>query len=388
METADVVIVGAGIIGAAIAFELAKRGHATVSVDANAGPSLGPTSNSCAIVRSHYSTLEGVAMAYEGFRYWQEWADYLGVADEAGMAVYRQCGTATLKSRSGHHLKYLPHYRALGVEFEEWDAAELKRRVPVLDTREFWPPRRPEDPSSGDEPETRARRRGVYTPGSGYVNDPSARRPQPGGGRDGTRRALPLPHDRDRHPARRRPGRRRRTVRRHGHLRARVVNVAGPHSFLVNRMAGVEAGMNRRTRALRHEVHHVAGAARLGSRRRRHPRLRRRSRHLLQARRRQHPPAGIGGSRPATRTTGSTTPTLPTATSRAPSGRRRSSAWLGACRRSASRGARVVRRPLRLLGRLDPDLRPLRPARASTWRSARRATSSRTRALRVTAWPS
>ena len=36
-----------------------------------------------------------------------------------------------------------------------------------------------------------------------------------------------------------------------------VVNVAGPHSFIINRMAGVEAGMNIKTRALRQEVAHV-----------------------------------------------------------------------------------------------------------------------------------
>ncbi|HJL70073.1 MAG TPA: FAD-dependent oxidoreductase, partial [Anaerolineales bacterium] len=36
-----------------------------------------------------------------------------------------------------------------------------------------------------------------------------------------------------------------------------VVNVAGPHSFVINRMAGVEKGMNIKTKALRHEVHHV-----------------------------------------------------------------------------------------------------------------------------------
>ncbi len=36
-----------------------------------------------------------------------------------------------------------------------------------------------------------------------------------------------------------------------------VVNVAGPHSYLVNRLAGVEAGMNIKTRALRQEVAHV-----------------------------------------------------------------------------------------------------------------------------------
>jgi len=36
-----------------------------------------------------------------------------------------------------------------------------------------------------------------------------------------------------------------------------VVNVAGPHSFVINKMAGVYDSMNIKTKALRHEVHHV-----------------------------------------------------------------------------------------------------------------------------------
>ena len=36
-----------------------------------------------------------------------------------------------------------------------------------------------------------------------------------------------------------------------------MVNAAGPHSFIVNRMAGVEDKMKIKTRALRHEVHFV-----------------------------------------------------------------------------------------------------------------------------------
>ncbi|MDH3659583.1 MAG: FAD-binding oxidoreductase, partial [Alphaproteobacteria bacterium] len=36
-----------------------------------------------------------------------------------------------------------------------------------------------------------------------------------------------------------------------------VVNVAGPHSYKINQLAGVDAGMNIKTRALRHEVCHV-----------------------------------------------------------------------------------------------------------------------------------
>lgn len=36
-----------------------------------------------------------------------------------------------------------------------------------------------------------------------------------------------------------------------------VVNVAGPHSFVINEMAGVSDSMRIKTRALRHEVHHT-----------------------------------------------------------------------------------------------------------------------------------
>ncbi|GAH15475.1 unnamed protein product, partial [marine sediment metagenome] len=36
-----------------------------------------------------------------------------------------------------------------------------------------------------------------------------------------------------------------------------VLNAAGPHSYKINQLAGVEEGMNIKTRALRHEVAHV-----------------------------------------------------------------------------------------------------------------------------------
>ena len=255
-ETADAVIIGAGVIGAAIAFELAKRGLRTVNVDALTGPSVGPTSNSCAIVRFHYSTLDGVAMAYEGGAYWRNWDDYLGVRDDAGTAIYRQCGTAAMKSRSQHHVKYLPHYRTLGVQFEEWDAAELKRRVPFLDVHEFWPPRRPDDPDFWHEPAAELAG-AVFTPESGYVNDPAlaghnvAAAAIAHGGEFRYRTVVT--------EVLREAGRVSGVALASGErISSRVVvNVAGPHSAVVNRMAGVEGSMSRRTRPLRHEVHHV-----------------------------------------------------------------------------------------------------------------------------------
>lgn len=256
----DAVIIGAGVIGAATAFELCKRGYRTLNIDKLPAAGYGPTSNSCAIVRAHYSSREGVAMAYEGFFYWQDWEGYLGLTDESGAAKYVRSGTILLKSSTGHHEKVLKHYRDLGVEYEEWDNDQLTRRVPILDTGSFWPPKRPTDPGfwAASEHEIDG---AIYTPGSGYVNDPQLathnlqRAAEARGGhflfnaevgeiRTGNARVRGV------------------TLKDGREIDAPVVvNIAGPHSFVINRMAGVEKTMKVRTRALRHEVHHVPAPA-------------------------------------------------------------------------------------------------------------------------------
>ena len=52
-KTYDVVIVGAGIIGACIGLELAKKGYKTVNIDKLPAAGYGSTGNSCAIIRTH-----------------------------------------------------------------------------------------------------------------------------------------------------------------------------------------------------------------------------------------------------------------------------------------------------------------------------------------------
>jgi sarcosine oxidase subunit beta len=82
------VIIGGGVIGCAIALQLARKGYRTTNVDKNAEVGSGSTSNSCAIVRFSYSTLEGVMLAQEGCQYWLNWPEFLGVQDERGFAKF------------------------------------------------------------------------------------------------------------------------------------------------------------------------------------------------------------------------------------------------------------------------------------------------------------
>ncbi len=259
-ERYDAVIIGAGVIGSAAAFELAQRGHRTLSVDKLPAAGFGSTSNSCAIVRFSYSTHEGVAMSYEGLHYWLDWPRYLGVDDPRGLIGFNQCGTMLVKREGGHHEKVVPLLHRLGIPYEDWDVATMIERAPILDPGAYGPPKRPEDDAFWDEPDSQILG-GIFTPESGYVSDPqlSAHNLQVAAescGGEFRFGAAVVSVDRE---ADRVQG---VTLSDGTVIRAPVVvNVAGPHSYLINQMAGVYDSMNIKTRALRHEVHHVPAPA-------------------------------------------------------------------------------------------------------------------------------
>jgi len=122
----DAAIIGAGVIGCAISFELAKKGYKTLNLDKHPAAGFGSSSNSCAVIRLNYSTFEGTAMAYEGFYYWHNWAEYLGVEDERGLAKFNKIGCLIIKTESnrlGVPSKIL--FDQLGIEYEDIDLTRL-----------------------------------------------------------------------------------------------------------------------------------------------------------------------------------------------------------------------------------------------------------------------
>lgn len=253
---ADAIIIGAGVIGSAVAFELGKRGYKTLNIDKLAEAGFGSTSSSCALIRFFYSTYDGVALSYEGYHYWKDWENYLGVKDELGLIRYVQRGTIMLKTKGHDHGNVVRLYDEVGVEYEDWELEALKERVPQYDTHSFWPPRAVDDPDFWEEPNEELTG-AVFTPESGYVDDPqlaahNLRRAAESQGCEFLfeREVAAIRHADDRVTG--------ITLKDGERIDAPVVvNVAGPHSFVINRMAGVEDEMKIKTRALRHEVHHV-----------------------------------------------------------------------------------------------------------------------------------
>ncbi|MCP4963411.1 MAG: FAD-binding oxidoreductase [Actinomycetia bacterium] len=259
-EHFDAIIIGAGVIGAAVGFELARKGYRTLNIDKLPAAGFGSTSNSCAIVRAHYSTYDGVAMAYEGFSYWKDWDNYLETVDESGNARYIQCGTVLLKLPGGHHEKVQPLFDRLGVPYEDWDRETLAERYAFYDQGIFGPARRPDDDEFWADPSGQVEG-AIFTPDSGYVSDPQLsthnlqRAAEAKGGVFRFRtEVVEIRSENNRVQG--------VTLADGNRIDANiVVNVAGPYSFIVNKMAGVYDSMNIKTKALRHEVHHVASPA-------------------------------------------------------------------------------------------------------------------------------
>jgi glycine/D-amino acid oxidase-like deaminating enzyme len=253
----DAIIIGAGVIGSCTAFELAKKGLKTLSIDKNPESGYGSTSNSSAIIRTYYSAYETCAIAFEGLQYWRNWGNYVGDHDELGLIRYHETGCLVIKTPTNNNLSNICEMmHRIGCLYEDVPTEKISDILPIADTRQYYPAKRMEDDGFA-EPTGPAINGAVYFPEGGYVNDPklaahNAQRAAEAAGAkfmfkaevveilktDGRVAGVKLADGRE--------------------IGAPVViNIAGPHSSKVNEMAGVADSMNIKTRALRQEVCYV-----------------------------------------------------------------------------------------------------------------------------------
>src|SRR5919199_1063323 len=78
MQTADVVIVGAGVNGLSAAFHLARAGVRRVVVVERRHLAAGATGKSGALVSMHYTNEPETRLAVESLNYFQHWSDLVG----------------------------------------------------------------------------------------------------------------------------------------------------------------------------------------------------------------------------------------------------------------------------------------------------------------------
>ena len=250
----DAIIIGAGIIGTCIAFELSKKGYKTLNIDINPAVGYGSTSSSLAVLRSYYSTTHASALAYESWHIWRKWRDYVGDNIESDLIKYHPTGSLLYKTVGNNSLEHLPVIMdAIGCPYEHLNAAQIKQRLPIVNTQRFEPVKKIDDDGFA-EPTGKELIGALYFPDSGYINDPqlATQNVKEAAQALGAQfrfnaQVVEIAQQYDRVCG---------VVMDNGtEISAPVViNVAGPHSSKVNGLAGVGDNTLIKTRAARQEV--------------------------------------------------------------------------------------------------------------------------------------
>src|ERR1700712_1290429 len=254
-ETADVVIIGAGILGSAIAFELSRDGRRVTVVDQGSTAGSGSTMDSSAIIRCHYPVPASVSAARDCYFDWIDWPAYTEYEDPEGTFSYRPTGALVLDPATENLDQIAERLTAVGIAAERLGPDEVEERFPALDSTRLGPPALPENDdfwsSSAD------RLGAVFYADAGYVDLPAlaAQNLMSAAARLGARfrrrhRVLDIVTSHARVTG----------VRlSNGELISTpiIVNAAGPWSDALNVIAGVTGDMMVRGRTLRTETHEI-----------------------------------------------------------------------------------------------------------------------------------
>src|SRR5215211_9388641 len=127
----EALVVGAGVVGASVAFHLAERGAETLIVDRE-GPAAGSTARSGALIRAHYPTALEADLAWESLTdYFEPWGERVG-----GGCGFTRTGFAYLVGEE--NVEALKHnvalQRKVGVETGLVGPEELGEIDPALRT--------------------------------------------------------------------------------------------------------------------------------------------------------------------------------------------------------------------------------------------------------------
>jgi sarcosine oxidase subunit beta len=125
--TADVVVIGAGVQGASLAFHLARRG-ASVAVVERSTIAAGATGRSSGFVRMHYDVEAESRLAWASLPWFREWADRVG----EGSCDFVHTGFVQLVPHAlvGALRENVAMHRRVGIDAELIGPEEVARLLP------------------------------------------------------------------------------------------------------------------------------------------------------------------------------------------------------------------------------------------------------------------
>ena len=132
-QTADAIIIGAGVQGASLAFHLAQRGVEVLLLEKRF-VGAGATGRSSGLVRMHYDVPQDTQLAWLSFQYFRDWKEKVG-----GDCGFTRTGFLQLvRPANVEHLKAnVAMHRDIGVPVELVDAADVRRLAPSFATNDI-----------------------------------------------------------------------------------------------------------------------------------------------------------------------------------------------------------------------------------------------------------
>ena len=266
-------------MGSSIALQLARVGYEVHIIDRNSGPGLGSTSASSAVVRFNYSTLDAVLLSWESYFLWKDWKSLIDGTDGYGKNPFVDSrdhyaemvnrGYVMLDVPILSNAKTEKLFQEAGIPYEIWSPSQLKSNMPGIDAGQYWPNK----PVKSDEFWNDASRElgGIFSNSGGYISDPllATENLAFAAKREGAifhlRKAV-IEITKDSHN-----GRVNGVVMRDFDSTSKtvsgvpeslsadvIVNVAGPWSTLINRLAGAGNDFTVEIKPLRQEVHQIS----------------------------------------------------------------------------------------------------------------------------------
>jgi sarcosine oxidase subunit beta len=142
MDKAEIVVIGGGVMGTSIAFNLARRRAGKVVLLEKNTVCSGTSAKSSAIVRTHYTTPTTAAMALMARRIFERWADEVG--GESGFVRTGMLFIGPARSRETV-TRTLAMNQSLGIEASLIDAEDVSQINPYVrlpeDAAVVWEPR-------------------------------------------------------------------------------------------------------------------------------------------------------------------------------------------------------------------------------------------------------
>lgn len=133
-QTFDAIVIGAGVMGASIAFHLAERGLKTAILERKVTAS-GATGHSSGLVRMHYDLAAESELTFKSYQlYFSNWKERVG-----GECGFQQTGFLQITKRE-HEDKLrgnVANQQKIGINTSVVDVGEVRRLFPDLITEHF-----------------------------------------------------------------------------------------------------------------------------------------------------------------------------------------------------------------------------------------------------------